>query len=387
MSLVKLFDNLVYTEPNQIKLTVTSDLSFLSKAERAEVEALYLHSNSVVRICASLINAAYTQRKVTFLFSKKVCNELLKGDPRQKRKSVNSDTYKKLKHFLLKNNLLSEIKASSDFGSKERQASLMEFIAPEIVEKVVKLVGQEYLIQQKAKSIEFYDSFLKGKERNPRKGPREESPDSGIDNDIVNVSVHATEKDVKAKFSNVEGTETSFSLQTTQTIPDSSGPNESTDKFPSVSTERKINYCLGSKEFTKERYRRIFIDYRSLVDRGVELSQKQLGFINDSYAKVLTAEKKDKLESWYDYADYCSVGSELNMTEFVKIYDEMVPYYKGHFDTKESEQAFKDQMVQKVKAIGEAADCEPNSFWNFIVMLSRFFNGKDPYQEQETAAE
>ena len=63
MSLLAMLESLKFTEPNQLKLTITSELENLSFDQRSEVLEVYRSKDAIVRVVASILNAVFTQKK------------------------------------------------------------------------------------------------------------------------------------------------------------------------------------------------------------------------------------------------------------------------------------------------------------------------------------
>lgn len=164
MSFFNRISDLVVTSPNQVRLDKTSALTDFPDDIAADLQKCYKSTHATIRLCASIFNALLTQRRTTFLFSRRVFEELLRRDPNQERKTLNGQFYKTFIAELLQNKVFIKHRDSSKPGETgDRKGAIFEIIDREIVKKVAELVGIEYLEEQRRVTIEFYDSFGKFK--------------------------------------------------------------------------------------------------------------------------------------------------------------------------------------------------------------------------------
>jgi hypothetical protein len=297
-----------------MKLTKTSDLKQLGKEARKNAIGLYKSDNWRIRMLASILNAALTQKKTTFLWSKSICDELLKHDSRASRKSMNDD-FKKLNAWLYQSFII-ELRPASTFEAKDKLGAIVEIVHKESLELIYKAAGEDFLRDQKTATIEFYDQYVKNIEAKvPVRGPREGSPVDG-DGDVIE-TVYANVSVSGAASAEPEGSQKAGRAETNASghphphahpsttlvndekthFDDTSNYSEplapknrfqmTQDQIKHYSIEQKLQFLVGSEDFTQAKHRSKFYDFLDLVRKGKILSPKQLKMVDDQSVKVL----------------------------------------------------------------------------------------------------
>lgn len=163
----------VETRADQVKLSEVSDLNSFNDDIKTSLEAFYSDKkNTNKRLCGTLINSVLTQNKVTFLFSRRIFDELLAKDPQIKRNTIDSKTFKDFMTFVRTNKILTLLKEGEGVNS----ASVFEIRAQSVVDLVIKKVGTEFLLAQKDNCLKIHKKSSELEER-PTKHPTETSHD------------------------------------------------------------------------------------------------------------------------------------------------------------------------------------------------------------------
>lgn len=287
MKFTKLFENLIYTEPNQVKLTVTSDLTFLTEERRKDIKEMYSHSHPSIRMTASFMNALYTQKKTTFLFSRKICQELLSGDSRSTRSTMSGDDQSEFMAFLLKNKIVRVLRESSNQAGPGAKSSVVEIIEPNIISEIETLVGRQYLSVQKEATLKFYDDFevMRLKKEAKRELKKSTSTETSTDTDNVSVSDPRLSIPEAAASEPAQLGDAKKSFKAKKKKTNVSKPLLT---YTLASLHQKIDFLVCNND----PYSSKLLGIKAHMDKFDEASQKQQSFVVGRYEKVQNANIK-----------------------------------------------------------------------------------------------
>lgn len=293
MKFTTLFRNLVFTEPNQVKLTVTSDLAFLSEERRADIEALYKDSHPNLRLVASFMNALFTQKKTTFLFSRRIFQELLSGDSRSTRSTMSGDDQSEFMAWLLKNKIVRVLRESSNQAGPGAKSAVVEVIEPEMVSEIETLVGRDYLSAQKEATLKFYDDFEEMKSKRSKTQPSQKvtSTETSTDTVSVNVSVNLS---TTTPCNDILDKDTRLSKEEKAKDNMVKKPDETASPLASSLTSAEFESLAQVKVIAEDAYAIEFL--ADIVDVPVEtLTAKQIKLLEKLRKKANKGRKADTL--------------------------------------------------------------------------------------------
>lgn len=190
------------------KLCSTNKLSKIDHEElRSFLSSLYRQNNSKAKIAASVINSIFHEGKSTFLFSKKILENVLMNDKNIKRNTVGSD-YSTFYSYLIGNDILNGI-VSGD----KKAASVLELKKAELVSLFDKIFGPDHRQKQREKCLKIFKSYTNSI---PSIVPNISSPDSNCDPESkVDIEI-----DTFLRQKSTSLLETPTPPKTTPTLPD-----------------------------------------------------------------------------------------------------------------------------------------------------------------------
>lgn len=204
----------VITRPDQVMLAEVSDLDKFEDKEFSEGLAKLYKGNTNLKLLAVLFNAVVTQNKITFLFSKRIFENLIAQDNNLDRKTINSETFKQFMTFVRNNKILDVVVKGTSIG----EASVFEAIHPYWTEVVIKKVSREFLAAQKQICIKIHKSSHPTSQGRSHQIVPSDSPISRSHEVTVVISCNkaAKEAELAAEVINKQN-ETSLLVQSLQT--------------------------------------------------------------------------------------------------------------------------------------------------------------------------
>ncbi len=163
--------------PVDPKLTEVTVLEAFDKEKYQLVipmlKAAYGSDNPTHRRFGCILNAIYTQGTPVFVLTKDLADKLAKKDTNFEPSSCNTESYKKLMHFMLGKGLIKELRppVRNDKGIPGK-AGLYELIDKRFLAPLYLLVGEAACIARKESVIKWYDENDKYKEQ-PEEKPYE----------------------------------------------------------------------------------------------------------------------------------------------------------------------------------------------------------------------
>lgn len=155
--------------PLQIKLTKTTPLAKLSDEEREMIEPLYKNrgnERAVMKIIASVMNAVFTQKRIYFLFSKGILEELIKNDPNTKRATIDGQTYKLVFEKMRTSGTFEVVKGYQAHG--KRKASIVELRYGKARTIVEHWFGKGIANEQLRQAVDLYTKYDKTSHKTSR---------------------------------------------------------------------------------------------------------------------------------------------------------------------------------------------------------------------------
>lgn len=177
--------DLINTQPDESysKLTTTTMIQSWADADtKILIEGLYASAVPAHKMTASVLNAVFTERKATFLFSKRILEDLIKQDKNIDRSSVNSESFKKICDWWSQTGLFY---IAMD-GGDDRKASVLELAKDELLTKFDSMVGKDFRSLQRERCLEvFHKGPMSDKtsQENPKTSPKIRSLDLVSDNE------------------------------------------------------------------------------------------------------------------------------------------------------------------------------------------------------------
>lgn len=149
------------TAPEQCKLTKTTPISKIKDGEfKAMIDGLYKakdaygHKNLNARLWGVLVNAMFTQSRLTFLMSRPIFEELIKGSGT--RRAISGDDYSEFINNLLINKFLERVREG-----KKRQASVYKLASGELRNSFLQKFAKAFFEEQERKCLELFDESAK----------------------------------------------------------------------------------------------------------------------------------------------------------------------------------------------------------------------------------
>lgn len=160
-----------------LRLTETEDTAKLAKTTlikdiqseevRELIDALYKAPDPLQNKVATILNAMFTQQRVTFLLSKRLANNLVLEDENHNFKGVNSETYKLMVYKLLTGwKFFARLREPT-----KKQAGVLKLVDNGLLDMMYKLKGQEYYELQEEVTLEFYDGYEDSGDEEPEPKP------------------------------------------------------------------------------------------------------------------------------------------------------------------------------------------------------------------------
>lgn len=148
-----------------LRLTETEDTAKLAKTTLIEdikseevrelIDALYKAPDPLQNKVATILNAMFTQQRVTFLLSKRLANNLVLEDENHNFKGVNSETYKLMVYKLLTGwKFFARLREPT-----KKQAGVLKLVDNGLLDMMFKLKAKEYYELQEVVTLEFYDGY------------------------------------------------------------------------------------------------------------------------------------------------------------------------------------------------------------------------------------
>ena len=156
MSFQNLIETILSSQPEESlsKLTrTTKDITLLPYGAKEVCTPFYNSTMLEVKILASILNAIFTERKATFLLSKRILDSLVKQDGNLERNSLDSQSFSKFISWLSDKNIIREVKPST-----KDKAAVYELSSPDLIDAFDRLVGQDYRAAQKTRCIKVYEA-------------------------------------------------------------------------------------------------------------------------------------------------------------------------------------------------------------------------------------
>ena len=126
-----------------------------SKGASELVKALYEDPDPLKNKVATILNAMFTQQRITFLLSKGVANTLILEDPNHNFKGVNSETYKMIIHKLLTGwGFFIRLREPT-----RKQAGVMELVDEGLLDIMYRMKGKLYYSAQRKVTLELFDNY------------------------------------------------------------------------------------------------------------------------------------------------------------------------------------------------------------------------------------
>ena len=138
------------------KLSKTTLLAEITNKEVVELlEAMYNAADPLVNKTATVLNAMFTQKRVTFLLSKKIANDLILEDSNHKFKGINSTMYKLMIHKILSGwCFFHRLREPS-----KKQAGVLELIEIDLLEIMYRIQAKEFYEAQRQVTLDLYDNY------------------------------------------------------------------------------------------------------------------------------------------------------------------------------------------------------------------------------------
>lgn len=138
---------------SDVKMIRTTHIDDFDDAEiKMQVESAYSSTEAHIVVFATLLNAIYTNLRLTFAISHRIMGEMIKNDPNVNTKSCNDETYNRMMAMAKKYGVIEELKPHTGI-----KAAVYEVINSDIASSVNQIVGREYTQAQKAAAIEWYN--------------------------------------------------------------------------------------------------------------------------------------------------------------------------------------------------------------------------------------
>ncbi len=153
--------------PEQAKLTETSAIKDLEPSDiRDVIETLYADKMLNKRLLATLLNSIFTQHRAVFLFSRRIFEDILRGDSNSKRKTINSEEFA---NFMIniKNSFVEQLTLSED--KEEHKANVYELFHKELLAHLREHVTTKIIKAQRDQCLGIFNSYDKTSQPSPQK--------------------------------------------------------------------------------------------------------------------------------------------------------------------------------------------------------------------------
>lgn len=142
--------------PEMIKLNKTKHRDSFD-GDRSEIlNHLYSHRELVPKLLASIYNSIFTQKRLVFIFSKRILQELVTNDPNRKRKTINGDEYKRL---VLAMKGSGQFKVVQGCEMRGRSPMAMECCNDDIIRIVSAGFIQDLVLLQRQQAVDLYNEL------------------------------------------------------------------------------------------------------------------------------------------------------------------------------------------------------------------------------------
>lgn len=188
--------NSTITRPEQVKLSATvTALEDLEEPLKSSLEEGYSGKKLNAKIFAALINAAVTQSKVTFLFSRNILQDILASDSNLKRNTVDGNEFKEFMGWVRGSGYLTELVR----GEGLKSASVFEFSYAPVIEIIAKNVSKAFLEVQKENCLKIHKTSIK---------TSKETSTELMSNEVMSTAVLSNDSNVKVLDKENKNTET-----------------------------------------------------------------------------------------------------------------------------------------------------------------------------------
>lgn len=151
-----LFQDMFQSAVTRTDQIILSEVSKLQDFEDpALVEALKsMYENEILnlRLMAVVINSTVTQSKITFLFSKRILENLLKKCKSIKRSTISGQEYKAFMTWSRNNKWLTLLASGKGIGS----ASVVEMTYSPVIQIILKKVTQDFITAQRDNCLKLH---------------------------------------------------------------------------------------------------------------------------------------------------------------------------------------------------------------------------------------
>ena len=164
------------TTPTTAKLSHTTELQLFTDPQLKEfLKILYNNNNTTSKLIGTLVNGIMTHQMRTFMFSKRIMDNLLNSDPNIETNTCKSVNYKDFMHKCLSDKFLVTLRNHG--GGK---AGIYRLEDEALSDLLYRLHGKEYFKTQEEVVLDFYDNYQKD------------------ENDITNLSVKEVNERMKS---------------------------------------------------------------------------------------------------------------------------------------------------------------------------------------------
>lgn len=286
------------TRPEQVKLSATvTALADLEEPLKSSLEEGY-SGNLNAKIFAALINAAVTQSKVTFLFSRNILQDILASDSNLKRNTVDGNEFKEFMGWVRGSGYLTELVR----GEGLKSASVFEFTYAPVIEIIAKNVSKAFLEVQKENCLKIHKTSIKTSKETSKQTSTEL-----MSNEVMSNAVLLNDSNVKVLDKENKNTETKQSCSPSSN--DEASPKDESKANPpipqpplsSAITQETLSAMLSyprlttfEQEFLKaaplnlKKYGR-FTEKQLAVLEKIKLKQPKPALTQSIYNELLTS--------------------------------------------------------------------------------------------------
>lgn len=176
--------------PDQAKLTETSLASELDPSEIKEViETLYKEKNLNLKLLASVLNSIFTQHRGVFLFSYRICQDLVKNDKNIKRKSLNGDEY-----FNFMINTEGKFIERISEACEDKRATVYKLSDKIILQHLLTVISTKILKEQEQQCLTIFNAYGKSSQKTSQKTSRDMTRSDLTRSDLIRPSRESVEE-------------------------------------------------------------------------------------------------------------------------------------------------------------------------------------------------
>lgn len=143
------------------KLERTTKLKDLPKETRLALKELYETNRIEIKLYAVILNSCITQGLETFLFSKRIFENLVNNDSNLKRENISGTEYNRCLANWIRGDLLKVVQQSSKWDSsrpkKENRAGVIQLTYKPFIDLIYGKFGEELVKFQISECINFYN--------------------------------------------------------------------------------------------------------------------------------------------------------------------------------------------------------------------------------------